>query len=279
MAEIQFEKHQRRGLYYGLVHGLLSGRSQFALDLVVTEHPQQFTYEDFFTLVQTACKTLGQLDSQLATLSSLPISPSGPSSGEASGNNLELRALRGRPPALNAKSNLEELLLLEGETIDIPPSLKYESLSKTELETALPFTFLLRTEFARFEGKADIIHKVRVETRGLEPGVVKTLGQALELVPARFKRLRIGLEGFRSHFFGSMAGLAPVVSEKSYLEFEPGKLTASLEIYFAQELSDIKAWMWLKNLVSKYPDLASALNEIETRIVTSTEPELSWRQS
>ena len=263
MLEIQLHRQLTRGLFFQ--------RTKFVLAASIAETPGTEDYENLFFRITAACTSLSELDPQLQGLLTTGV-----------GENFELHGLRGKrldeqstdsfggaKRVSNAPgATTEELLQLDGELFDIPPFVPSDL---SEL-TASPFSVRAATVFDRFEGTAEIVHKLKLAL----PRPFNSVQDALSLVHGRFTRLRVGLEAFKTRRFGSMLGLAPVVTEKHYFSFELGRTSLYIEADSAAKLSDLKSWNWFAVLCKREPKFVAAVEAISTQLSANNNSDLVW---
>jgi len=159
---------------------------------------------------------------------------------ESTNGDVTIEDLRGRPAesftepiTINtpgSKNRQEELISAKG-VINVLP----ESGDETAQEpTNLPFFFRINTEFSTFKGSNHILHSLKTfRSESIKQVPIHLLVRKLdELIPIEVHSGRIGTERFRAHYFTSLLGLMPRISERFYLEVSQATINLFYEIEF-----------------------------------------------
>lgn len=139
----------------------------------------------------------------------------------------QLVNLRGRQ--FSGVTETQELVKIEGSLELVLPEEEDEG---NEEEVKLVPVFLeLVTSFDSTQRGTGIIHNLKViaspEIEQLLPKV--SLEEALQLSSVTWNSARLGLEIFKTGFFGSLLGTSPVIHKRAYLELTQQKLQFTIE--------------------------------------------------
>ncbi|OVE80302.1 hypothetical protein BVY02_00775 [bacterium J17] len=149
----------------------------------------------------------------------------------------ELENLRGRPPesftksqqkkpSLNKQPIEEELIFLRGVVALGKEESEIDLLDQEGPTEEIPFHYQLNSTFSRILGTKTILHSTvthaskEFKELDFDEEDPKTYFENR----LRADELRIGLEFYKSRFYGSMLGFAPAVDSHLYLEMSDGQI-------------------------------------------------------